>query len=959
MQRRLWAAATTAVTALALAPSARADGPPVWRVVEGRTTIHVDAKTLARGDLSVFQTEKAASPNPVSRRGHAATALTFTIDRTSDLKFAMDAGSIAVLGGRILHTGGFSVHAGDQVHPFTTFALVPDSSDGYLEWLAAVDEAAASKARLLFRDTNIAVDPIARRMVITSDSLLLSPELAEALGHPERSGRTIASARIDAKLEEVIESDAVMGPTPLDYLSPGVGTAAGTAVIGPDVIVWDMPSINSYPAANGISPYSIATTSCNIGDAPASWVANTTEHPVIAQHMYRLRDNRLEQIGMSWVKHGFATVPVGAQCSTNCQDVPNNGTDLLFPGCSDPYSAMLNGAQNNLGPRSQIDAYTGTFPFPRVVSNPTCTGCGSAERRIQVANTDLDPALNAGALYFIETQYITHDDAIAGNDENNLSFRPFTVEAPAPPCIPGVLYCARVSSRDPTVVQRPAIRAWKARDAQVVETEMRVTGEGLFLLAARAFPVAGAWQYEYAIENINSDRAARSFSVPLPPGVNPQAVLLTAGFHGVERHSGEPYGTIPCAKCSNNTSKFCVSELNCPADRGPCLANGTCANNSAISCTTEVDCPFNYAPCVPDDTPCFDGVCSGATGFCEKPACTSDADCFGAACDTQTGKCDQRWAATVANGMLTWSTTDVEVDPLANALRWGQLFNFWFLIDSPPANTVVDLGLFTIGNPNRVLADTVGPALTIVDCQPNGVEDACDLDCAAPGCVPPCETSQDCNGNGRPDECELDCDQNGVADECELRFCVGGSNAGLACVADPGCPGGTCTGSNDCDGDGLLDPCEDDCDGDGIPDDCDTPHDADADGVEDCADLCRFTTPAGTCVCPDNGCCYFPFDPGTCFVFTRQDCLNSGGTPECVEPPCRDGCLLGDFDLDGDLDLHDAWRLPPCFSGAIGQPGFVSPSAECLLRFDKNRDGDVDATDYVEFNRLQGLYPGP
>ena len=33
--------------------------------------------------------------------------------------------------------------------------------------------------------------------------------------------------------------------------------------------------------------------------------------------------------------------------------------------------------------------------------------------------TDLDPAQNAGALYFGEGHYVTPDDAAAGNDDNN------------------------------------------------------------------------------------------------------------------------------------------------------------------------------------------------------------------------------------------------------------------------------------------------------------------------------------------------------------------------------------------------------------------------------------------------------------------------------------------------------------------------------------------------------------
>jgi len=49
-----------------------------------------------------------------------------------------------------------------------------------------------------------------------------------------------------------------------------------------------------------------------------------------------------------------------------------------------------------------------------------------------------------------------------------------------------------------------------------------------------------------------------------------------------------------------------------------------------------------------------------------------------------------------------------------------------------------------------------GPALG-ADCNANGIDDACDVDCENTGCsgVLGCGASQDCNANGVPDECEV------------------------------------------------------------------------------------------------------------------------------------------------------------------------------------------------------------
>jgi len=66
-----------------------------------------------------------------------------------------------------------------------------------------------------------------------------------------------------------------------------------------------------------------------------------------------------------------------------------------------------------------------------------------------------------------------------------------------------------------------------------------------------------------------------------------------------------------------------------------------------------------------------------------------------------------------------------------------------------------------------------------VDCDSNGIDDVCDLDCGPMGgaCdVAGCGTASDCNTDSVPDVCQLagdDCDNNGVPDTCQLAAANG------------------------------------------------------------------------------------------------------------------------------------------------------------------------------------------
>jgi len=304
-----------------------------------------------------------------------------------------------------------------------------------------------------------------------------------------------------------------------------VGFVAGTSVAdddasaGPDIVTFEVYEPMMWGSEGGITAYSLGTESCNRGDQPANWISSTNEHPVIGQNLYRLKDGRLEQIGMSWLKHGFLSLNQD-ECDT-CVN-PGSGS-YLGVGCSDPYWASLNGSQDRLGPRHEVNAFTGVFPENH--SNPT--GPSTLRGRLLVTTTDVEPVSNPGARYFAEGQYVTADEAAAGNSENSASYREESIAA-----------SLEMTDLGSTYESVPAIYAWQAADPSVAVNEVRVPSEGLFIAASVARDNGdGTWRYEYAVYNLNSHRSAQSFTVPILS----DAVITNTGFHDVDYHSGEPY----------------------------------------------------------------------------------------------------------------------------------------------------------------------------------------------------------------------------------------------------------------------------------------------------------------------------------------------------------------------------------------------------------------------------------
>ncbi|HRX84855.1 MAG TPA: PQQ-dependent sugar dehydrogenase, partial [Phycisphaerae bacterium] len=373
----------------------------------------------------------------------------------------------------------------------------------------------AGQGALALADLRIAVDAASGSLLVEG-TLVLTPRAAKRLGLSADADRTIGILTTRAIAPQAAEGTGVERAS---------GATCGGSP-GADVIVGHLPQVSSFGSVGGIAAFSIGTVSCNVGSEQLLWVYNENHHPVIAQNMYRLKNGRFEQIGMSWLKHGFAAL-TGDICG--CGYADPGTTQRLGVGCSDPYQSGLNGNQFYLGPRSEVNPHTGEFPYPFTDINTT----GDAiYKRLQVHVSDLDPGQDGGGIYFAEGQYVTPDDASAGNGDNNASYRQVGITGS------GANWTATFSGMPTTVRAQAAIHAWRASDPSVVETDVRVPEEGLVILAARAESLGGGmWHYEYAVQNLNSERAVRELSVPLPAG----AVVQNIGFHDVDYHSGEPF----------------------------------------------------------------------------------------------------------------------------------------------------------------------------------------------------------------------------------------------------------------------------------------------------------------------------------------------------------------------------------------------------------------------------------
>jgi hypothetical protein len=674
-----------------------------------------------------------------------------------------------------------------------------------------------------------------------------------------------------------------------------ITTAAGPppGILGPDIAVSGIGdgNYNNYGTSGGVRAYAFATTSCNVGDERVNWFSGIgNDHPVIAQNMFRIDNGRIEQLGYSWLKHGFFALSQPGCTTTPCQGT--NGSELGI-GCADTYSAGLNDGSDGAG-KFSVNATTGTYsgnPLPT-------TGNSTIRGRLQVLDSELTGTVIA------ESQYISEHDHGEGNGRNNASYRFLNVAGNGD-----------LSDNGPVHRYEPAIMAWGTQSGatinEVVNSNEGGSGiHGYFFVGFQATNLGGGqWRYEYAVQNLNSDASARQFEVPVPNSTN----LTNLFFRDVNKHSGSPYSNTDWTfSHSGNAARWQTETFAQNSDanaiRWGTLYNfGFTANGAPQTVLAELDL-FKTGGTL---TSSVDGPQGGGIVDCNNNSIDDSIDIAGGTSDD----CNNNNTPDECESLADCNSngTPDECESLADCNSNGTPDVCESLADCNSNGTPDVCESLADCNNNGTPDDCEG----LADCNSNGTPDVCEslADCNNNGTPDVCEGLADCDNDGTPDVCETDCNNNGTPDDCEsLADC---NNNG---TPDP------CEGGPDCNSNGVPDDCEPDCDLDFIPDGCEV--DCNNNGTpDDCESLADCNSNGTPDVCESLADCNSNGTPDVCEGLA--DC-NSNGTPDVCES-------LADCNSNGTPDVCES--LADCNSN--GTPDVCESLADC----DNDGTPDVCETD--------------
>jgi len=288
--------------------------------------------------------------------------------------------------------------------------------------------------------------------------------------------------------------------------------------------------LGTYP--NGTVGLAVSTTGQNVGSVKLPWYQSPdVHHPVIGMNMFRLTpDGRLEQIGLSWLKHAWFAVQ-GNSCG---QCTPHSNGQQLGIGCADTYGSGLNADQYWLGPRWEVSpnenmwmngtSWTGSHFARNSGGGDSSSHSNGVMHRLRVRTDDLNDS-GSGVRYYYEAiywlltkkndsnwnaLYETPDDMF--NNSRHQEVRP--------------VWNAQFNRYDFThlgsTVNGPVLAQWGDEFDRAAPTD-----DGVAYVSSRAVDLGnGLHRYEYAVMNLSITRQIGEVVIPVGG-----ASVSDIGFH--------------------------------------------------------------------------------------------------------------------------------------------------------------------------------------------------------------------------------------------------------------------------------------------------------------------------------------------------------------------------------------------------------------------------------------------
>jgi hypothetical protein len=518
---KIFGAVLTVLAVLGIWGVTRLDGDRHLQVISGRTTICFYPSILESNGLGL---KVSSSAEGDSTTGEPSVG--FAIAH-SDLRYALSDGRLKRYeGGTVSHKGGFTLTSGRNKLVADQFLISSNST--VTDALQMTIDADGKEAISPFELSNARpiFTPKGSQLVVSAIDITISAQGAQRLGRPELAGRLIGMMSVFGTSEPTDGGGEVVLPPP----PPHTESAAIDVALSAMSTLTSLGRVGTYP--NGRNGLSLSTTSCNVGTNNIPWFAPMqVQHPSIAMNLYRVVNGKFEQIGWSWMKHGFLSTNSNG-CGT-CQN-PGTGT-LLGVNCSDTYGTGNNGDRNYLGGRDEVNAFTGVWTCTNsyfsnyqndCVRRNNGSGLDSVAHRLEVFDQDL---VTPGAQYYYEAYYVNANEV---NKYNQIGSRQASITWNGSSWT--------INDINGGMVQGPAINRWGQ-----LRTIATPNTEGDVIVAVQTTDIGGGmWRYDYVLYNHDSDRQVREFSVPMPSGKTVQNILFKdIDKDGTNQWSGAYDGT--------------------------------------------------------------------------------------------------------------------------------------------------------------------------------------------------------------------------------------------------------------------------------------------------------------------------------------------------------------------------------------------------------------------------------